>query len=444
VVQRESPGGTPGAVIVVFNLPVPDDHRVWAQARTLHEAGLRVSVVCPAIRGAAPGRRRIDGIEIHCFRSFEGEGKAATMLEGAWTTLAAARAAKRALARIDGPRAVQVCNPPDLSFGLLRWARRRGVRTVYDQHDVVPLLAAARPPFSRLAAFFLGCERRTVEAADAVLTPSEEQAARLHALYGRDAVVVRTAAVAEGAPSVALDGAPDSAELDGADLSSADPDSVGLGSAGSDSAARDADGADAAVAGSAARSPAGVEPTVLGYLGVIGEQDGVVELVDAVQALRAAGRTGFRVEIAGDGPALPSVRARVAELELGDLVQLRGWVGRDEIDAFLKGIDAMLVPDPESEFNHHCAMNKVTHAMARAIPVVLRPLRENARLAGRDGIVAADMSLPAFVAAIERLLDAPAAERAAIGARLRAAFDAELSWDASGQRYLSVFLAGRG
>jgi len=180
-------------------------------------------------------------------------------------------------------------------------------------------------------------------------------------------------------------------------------------------------------------------PAVLGYLGVIGEQDGVADLIDAVHALRAAGRADFRVEVAGDGPALPSVRAHVAELGLDDVVHLRGWLGRDEIDAFLDGIDAMVVPDPDSEFNHHCAMNKVTHAMARGIPVVLRPLRENARLAGRDGILARDMTLPAFTEAIERFLDASPSTRAALGANLRAAFDADLSWSASGARYLSVF-----
>ncbi|HEX4790889.1 MAG TPA: glycosyltransferase [Actinospica sp.] len=413
MVQRQAAdearsGAAPGAVIVVFNLPVPDDHRVWAQACALRDAGLRVCVVCPSIRDAAPGRRRIEGIDVHCFRSFEGEGRVATVLEGAWTTFAAGRAAKRELVRIDGRRTLQVCNPPDLSFRLLRWARRRGVRTVYDQHDVVPLLAAARPSFRRLVAFFLACERRTVEAADAVLTPSSEQAARLSARYGRDAVVVRTAAVSE----------PEEGQR-------AEPDATGPGVA-------------------EAESVPAVEPTVLGYLGVIGEQDGVVDLVDAVQALRAAGRTGFRVEVAGDGPALPSVRARVAELGLGEVVQLRGWVGRDRIDAFLKGVDAMLVPDPESEFNHHCAMNKVTHAMARGIPVVLRPLRENARLTGRDGFLAGDMSLAAFVAAIERLLAATPAERAATGARLRAAFEAELSWTISGPRYLAVFQESRG
>ena len=403
-----------GAVIVVMNLPVPDDHRVWVEARTLHEAGLRVTVVCPAIRDHRPGRRRIDGIDVVYFRSFEGAGKLGTIVEGAWTTFAASSAAKRALAGMRGlgARSVQVCNPPDLTFGLLRWARRRGITTVYDQHDVVPLLASSRPSFQRLAPFFQYCERRTVEAADVVLTPSLEQVQRLQDRYGRTAIVVRTAAVAKRE-----DAAPNDPEPEGAPPK---------GSASKGSASKEA-------------VP---KETVLGYLGVIGEQDGVSELIDAVHALRQRGREDFRVEIAGDGPALPEVRARVAELGLEAKVEVLGWLGRDEIDAFLRRIDAMVVPDPDIEFNHYCAMNKVTHAMARGIPVVLRPLRENARLAGEAGILARDMSLPAFADAIETLLDADAGRRAAIGEQLRAAFDAELSWATSGPRYLSAFPTG--
>jgi glycosyltransferase involved in cell wall biosynthesis len=398
-------GTVGGAVIVVMNLPVPDDHRVWVEARTLHEAGLRVTVVCPAIRDYRPGRRRIDGIDVVYFRSFEGAGKIGTIVEGAWTTFAASSAAKRALAglRGAGPRSLQVCNPPDLTFGLLRWARRHGITTVYDQHDVVPLLASSRPSFRRLAPFFQYCERRTVAAADAVLTPSLEQVQRLQDLYGRTAIVVRTAAVAERKDAT------------------------------SDNAPTDTKPTDTAL------EEAAHKETVLGYLGVIGEQDGVGELLDAVHELRRRGREDFRVEIAGDGPALPEVRARAAELGLEDKVEFLGWIGRDQIDALLRRIDAMVVPDPDIEFNHYCAMNKVTHAMARGIPVVLRPLRENARLTGPAGIVAKDMGLPAFADAIETLLDADPAHRAEIGAQLRTAFDAELSWATSGPRYLSAF-----
>jgi glycosyltransferase involved in cell wall biosynthesis len=279
-------------------------------------------------------------------------------------------------------------------FGLLRWARRRGCRTVYDQHDVVPALAGSRPAFRRLEPFFLSCERRTVEAADVVLTPSEEQAQRLRRIYGRTAVVVRTASIA--APP------------------------------GTSHAADRAD-----------------RPTVLGYLGVIGEQDGVGDLLTAVNALRERGLTGFRVEIAGDGPALAAVRAQAAEQDLDKLVRLRGWLDPPQISAFLDEIDAMVVPDPDSEFNHYCAMNKVTHAMARGIPVVLRPLRENSRLVDGAAVVAEDMTLPAFADALETMVTIPPATRAAVGARLREIFEAELAWHSSAPRYLDAVSPAR-
>ncbi len=433
--HRAAPAASgPGAVIVVFNLPVPDDHRVWAEALALRDAGYRVTVVCPAIRDARPGRRTLEGVEIRCFRSFEGEGRIATVIEGAWTTLAAAREARRALAALRGaPRALQVCNPPDLSFALLRRARRQGVRTVYDQHDVVPLLAEARPSFRRLATFFEACERRTVAAADVVLTPSAEQSDRLTQRYGREAVLVRTAPV-RAAPQPGYEGRSD-AVPGHADLET-EP--------GIESEAKAETGIEAGTeSGTAAEVEAEVEvETVLGYLGVIGEQDGVVDLVEAVHALRSAGRTGFRVDLAGDGPALPAVRARVAELGLEDVIRIRGWIGPGEIDAFFRGIDAMAVPDPGIEFNHYCAMNKVTHAMARAIPVVLRPLRENTRLVAGAGFLAEDLSLPAFTAALARFLDASAAERVALGDRLQQTFEAELSWTSSSARYVAAFQGG--
>jgi glycosyltransferase involved in cell wall biosynthesis len=178
--------------------------------------------------------------------------------------------------------------------------------------------------------------------------------------------------------------------------------------------------------------------TVLGYLGVIGEQDGVGDLITCVDLLRRAGAVGFRVEVAGDGPALPAARQEAERLRLGGLIRFRGWLGREEVDAFLGEIDAMLVPDPDVAFNHYCAMNKVTHAMARGIPVVLRPLRENVRLVSGAGIVAQDMSLAAFSQAIGELLELPPAARSRIGAELRDVFDRELSWEIFAPRYVDA------
>lgn len=389
-------GTSPRAVIVVLNLPVPDDHRVWAQAQALRDDGVAVTVVCPAIRDKRPGTATIDGIDVVYFKSFEGTGRLGTIVEGAWTTFVSTRAAKRALRRPASARMLQVCNPPDMLFRLLAWARRRGCRTVYDQHDVVPALAGSRPAFQKLESFFLTCERKTVDAADAVLTPSTEQVERLRRLYGREAVVVRTASIVAGAEPLER---------------------------------ADARGDDAT--------------TVLGYLGVIGEQDGVGDLIEAAGLLRERGVTGFRVEVAGDGPALAGVREQVAQRGLGDLVRLRGWLGPAQIGPFLDEIDAMTVPDPDIEFNHYCAMNKVTHAMARGIPVVLRPLRENSRLVADSGVVAEDVSLPAFADALEAMIGLSEKERMVIGDRLREIFEAELSWEKSAARYLEAVSPAR-
>ena len=183
-----------GAVLVVLNLPVPDDRRAWAQAEALRDEGARVTVVCPAIRDKTPGTETIEGIEVVYFRSFEGAGKLSTVFEGAWTTFAASRAARQALRRLSGPRVLQVGNPPDVLFGLLAWARRRGYATAYDQRDAAPVLAASRAGFDRLEPFFLWCERRLLAAAaDVVVTPSSEQRERIRERYGRDSVIVRTA-----------------------------------------------------------------------------------------------------------------------------------------------------------------------------------------------------------------------------------------------------------
>ena len=78
------------------------------------------------------------------------------------------------------------------------------------------------------------------------------------------------------------------------------------------------------------------------------------------------------------------------------------------------------------------------HAMARGIPVVLRPLRENVRIVSGAGIVAKDMTLPAFSEAISELLGLPPAARSRIGAELRDVFDHELSWDIFAPRYVDA------
>jgi glycosyltransferase involved in cell wall biosynthesis len=373
------------SMIVVLNLPVPDDRRVWAEACALLEAGDAVTVICPALRGHRPGWATVDGIDVRYFRTFEGGGSLSTVAEGLWTT-GAATLIGTALLRRHPFDVVQVCNPPDSLGPFLRLAARTGARTVYDQHDVVPVLASEKISFRGAAKLFAAMERSTIRSAEVVISPSGEQARRIDDLYGRGVSVVRTASV-EVAPRGTR------------------PD---------------------------------VGPLRLGYLGVVGSQDGLDDAVRAVAETRARSNVDFEVRIAGDGPSLPSARALAAELGLQDTIRFVGWLDHARVGAFLEGIDAMLVPDPPTPFNHLCAMNKVTHAMAAGICIIYRPLRENLDLTGGLAYVAKGEGVGHFAEAIVQFLSAPPRERADVGAELAARFHKLHAWPVHKARYLEA------
>jgi glycosyltransferase involved in cell wall biosynthesis len=368
--------------LVELNFCVPEDPRVWRFATAARDAGWDVSVVCPALRGHVAGRELVEDIDVHYFPASEGSGLVSTIAEAVLHTVRAHRIVARL--GLGAGDVVQVCNPPDTMPLMLRRLRRRGVRTVFDQHDVAPLLAASKAAHRPLAFLHAALERATVRNADVVMTAGAAQADRLRRRYGADAVVVRTAA------------------------------------------------ADTNV-----RHVPRAAPSVVGYVGVLGSQDGVDRLVDAAALLRDA-RPDLRVRIAGDGSELPALRAQVETLGLNDVVELCGWVPADQLDDFLGSVDVTVVPDPVTDFNASCPMIKVSHALALGLPVVLTPLRENVTIVGDDGKVAAGDSPAQLAAALAECLDSPVADRSRLRDGLRARYDDLLAWPVNETTYLSV------
>jgi len=57
----------PRGLILVQNLPVPFDRRVWQEATTLQKSGWDMSVVCPSNDKFPPGNFVIDGVTVHRF-----------------------------------------------------------------------------------------------------------------------------------------------------------------------------------------------------------------------------------------------------------------------------------------------------------------------------------------------------------------------------------------
>src|SRR5580704_2296100 len=99
-------------VIVVENLPVPFDRRVWQEAQALNRAGWRVSVICPSNADFPAKIEVIDDIVIYRHSlPLEARGVAAHFLEYAAALLHEFRLLMK-VHRERGFSIVQGCNPP--------------------------------------------------------------------------------------------------------------------------------------------------------------------------------------------------------------------------------------------------------------------------------------------------------------------------------------------
>jgi glycosyltransferase involved in cell wall biosynthesis len=161
-------------LIIVQNLPVPFDRRVWLEACALRDAGFKVSVVCPKAPGD-PSFQELEGIRI---RKYDPPPAASGALSYAWefaycwvrTLVLVVRAAAR-----EGFDVIQACNPPDTYWALAAPFKPFGKRFVFDQHDLCPEVYVSRFPngsrIARRALLFL--ERATYALADHVVATNE-------------------------------------------------------------------------------------------------------------------------------------------------------------------------------------------------------------------------------------------------------------------------------
>ncbi len=161
-------------LIIVENLPVPFDRRVWLEARTLKAAGAEVSVICPIGKGSTARYEVLDGI--HIYRHplpFEANGALGYLAEYGsalfWESLLAWKVFFR-----HGFDVIHGCNPPDLIFLVALQFRLLGRRFLFDHHDINPDIYEAkfgkRGFFWRLMVLF---ERMTFACATVSIATNE-------------------------------------------------------------------------------------------------------------------------------------------------------------------------------------------------------------------------------------------------------------------------------
>jgi glycosyltransferase involved in cell wall biosynthesis len=390
------PGAGRRVLIVVENLPVPFDRRVWAEATTLAAHGYTVSVVSPKGKGFEADYELLDGV--HVYRHDlppEGNSAGGYLREygsAIWNELRLALKVRRER----GIDVLHGCNPPDLIF-LVAWAMRPfGVRYLFDHHDICPELYEAK--FGRRGLLWKAMvlfEWLTFKTASVSIATNEsyaEIARRRGGMRPEDVFVVRS-----GPKIEKLELRPPKPEL---------------------------------------RKGA---KHLIGYVGVIGQQEGLDLLVDSAEhMIRRMGRDDVHFGIVGGGPALEEVQADVRARGLADRFTFTGRAPDDLLLDMLNTADVCVNPDRVTVMNDLSTMNKIMEYMTLAKPIVQFELKEGRASAAEASLYARPNDTVDFAEKIVSLLDDPG-KRAEMGRIGRERVQAALSWAHSVPNLLAAY-----
>jgi glycosyltransferase involved in cell wall biosynthesis len=384
-------------LIIVENLPVPLDRRVWQQATALVRAGFRVSVICPKTGKHTLAFEELEGVQIYRHSlPVKGSGVFRYLLEYIWAWFAELFLTIKVFYR-QRADVIQACNPPDNIFLIgITFRLIFGTIFIFDHHDPFGELFALKFPrqviLQRIVNWF---ERRSLRSADRVITTSEQL--RRLATDHHDVEPDRIALVRSGF------------DLRRMPQVSGDPD-----------------------------LKRGRRYMAL-YLGVMGEQDGIDVLLEAISiVVHRLGRQDIQFTLAGDGDQRVLMQKLTGRLGLSAYVEFTGYVEGAALYRLLATADIGLSPDPKNEFNDKLSMNKILEYMAFELPIVQFDLNEGRVLADEAAIYAKDNSPEQFALAITGLIDDPSM-RAKMGKLGAARIGEMFSWDRQEEIYIDVY-----
>lgn len=386
-------------LIIVQNLPVPFDRRVWLEATTLQRAGYHVTVVCPKLKGLNASKEVIEDVEIHRYGlPVTARGVLGYLVEFSWCFVRTFVKSIRIALWGRGFDVIHACNPPETYWVLGLFWRLAGKRFLFDHHDLSPEVYAAKfgGPHGLLYRTLTFLERMTFKAADVVITTNESHR--------------RVALERGGVPS----------------------DRVFIVRSGPDlNRFKQYPAEDAWRRG---------KQFLIAYLGEIGVQDGVENLVRAVRVLRDdLQRTDFHCVLVGGGPHAEVVRGLAEREGVMDLCTFTGDVTDDGILCrILSSADLAVVPDPKTTHSDKSTMNKVVEYMFFGLPIVAFDLSENRFSAGSAGSYVHGSSPADLARRVQELLNDPA-RRAAMSRTGRERVRDLLAWEHSVPHLLAAY-----
>jgi glycosyltransferase involved in cell wall biosynthesis len=383
-------------LIIVENLPVPFDSRVWKEARALYQHGYEVSVLSPRGKGYRKTHEILEGIHIYRHPMPKEASRPLGYLWEYSSALFWEFLFSWWIFLTRGFQVIQGCNPPDDIFLVALPFRLFGVKYIFDQHDAGPELYHSK--YERKDLFYraqVWLERLTYRTSHVVIATNSsyrELALTRGGIKPDDVLVVRN----------------------GPDLETF--------------------------------RPVPADPTLkhgrkflVGYVGTMSDQDGLEILLEVAALIQASGRTDVHFTCVGGGPGLAGLRQMVMQMNLADMVDFTGRIPDEHLLRVLSTADVCVNPDKPCEMNDISTMIKIMEYMALGKPIVQFDLREGRFSAGEASLYArADIGAEDFAAKILWLLDHPE-ERARMGELGRNRVATQLAWEFSVPNLLRAY-----
>lgn len=382
-------------LIIVENLPVPFDTRVWQEATTLAMNGYTVSVICPKGKGYTQEEEYLQGV--HIFRHdlpAEGNGAVGYAKEYLTALKEELRLAKKVYKEI-GFDVIHGCNPPDDIYMVAKHFKKYGVKYVFDHHDICPELFEAK--FGKTSGLLyksqLWLEKQTYKHCTFAFVTNESYkkiAIERGKMNPNNVIVLRSGPKLERMrimPPV---------------------ESIKRG-----------------------------YKYMVGYLGVIGPQEGIEYLLDAAKYIKEHDNNVFW-GIVGGGPHLKALKKQAHDMGLDDCVEFTGRASDQQMLEYLNTADVCVNSDKYNSMNDKSTMNKILEYMALAKPIVQFDLTEGRYSAQDASLYAKNNDAEDMAKKIMELLDNPEL-RKKMGAYGRNRVVNELSWEHTSKALLEGY-----
>jgi glycosyltransferase involved in cell wall biosynthesis len=375
------------------------DVRVRNEAQTLVSAGYAVTVVCPTHKVKRFKSERVDGVQLYSYPAPpSGNGLSGYVVEYGYSLIVMGLLALMVFFR-HGFDAIHSHNPPDLMVLLALPYKIIQKKFIFDHHDLSPELyqyarfeGGGSRFLLRILTFF---EVLSCKVADRVIATNQSYKAleiRRSKIHPEKVTVVRNGPNLERMTHNVT-----------------------------------------------SRTYPFEGKIILGYLGIIGFQDGVDHVVQAVQHLRDDfGRSDFHCIIVGNGDALSMVQEMAHQRQLDEYITWVGWVDQENVPSYLQSFDLCIAPETPNVYSNQSTVIKLMEYMAFSKPTVAYDLPEHRHSAGDAAIYATGGQPRDLAQAIVELMDDPQ-RREHMGRIGFERIQNELSWEHQGRALLTMY-----